>query len=101
MERIFAAINNDVIVNTFVGDENFVNLISSNYDDVIEITYLNPTPGVNWTIESDEYRPPKPYQSWIWNVSFWEPPLPQPETDGPWNWNEENLQWDQVVIPES
>lgn len=39
-------------------------------------------------------RPEKPYESWVWNESgYWEAPVPYPEDDKEYSWNEENQEW--------
>jgi hypothetical protein len=35
--------------------------------------------------------PPKPYESWVWDVWSWVPPVPKP--DGDYEWNEESGAW--------
>ena len=44
----------------------------------------------------DAFIPPKPYPSWVLNEEscFWQAPIPEPETGGPWNWNEDIQNWD-------
>lgn len=67
-ERIWAVIDNEVIANTIVADDTFADLIRPEHDDVIEITDLDPRPGVGWTVHPDGYRPPQPGQSWVWDA---------------------------------
>jgi hypothetical protein len=47
----------------------------------------------------DAFIPPKPFDSWILNeeTCWWEPPIPMPKTGGPWQWNEELEDWEQVL----
>lgn len=92
MERIWACIKENTIVNTIVADEDFISLIESEFDDLVEITNFDPIPGVNWTVYENGYRPPQPYLSWIWDGEFWQPPTPMPET-GLWIWDEDTLSW--------
>ena len=46
----------------------------------------------------DAFIPPKPYLSWILNENTytWEPPIPEPQNDKKYNWNELNQTWDEV-----
>ena len=92
MERIFAAIDDGVITNTFVGDEAFADLVRPDHDDVVEITDLDPCPGIAWTVHPDGYRPPSPYPSWLWQDGAWVAPTPCP-TEGSWRWDEDSLSW--------
>ena len=54
--------------------------------------------GYAYDAERDAFIAPKPYPSWVLNETTcdWEAPVARPET-GFWNWNEEELQWDEVV----
>jgi hypothetical protein len=67
VERIYAAIDGNTITNTFVGDDAFADLVRPDHDEVVEITDLSPFPGVAWTVDSDGYRPPTPFPSWVWD----------------------------------
>lgn len=98
MERIFAAIDNGVITNTFVADDSFVDLIRADHDDVVEVTNLSPQPGINWTVHPDGYRPPTPYPSWVWSGTAWEAPVPKP-SEGDWVWDEETSDWIPIPTP--
>jgi hypothetical protein len=54
--------------------------------------------GYAYDAERDAFIAPKPYPSWVLNETTcdWEAPVARPET-GFWVWNEEELQWDEVV----
>lgn len=58
--------------------------------------------GVGFTFDEtrNAFIPPKPFNSWILNEEscLWEAPIPMPENGGPWTWNEEILNWQEVVI---
>ena len=43
--------------------------------------------------------PEQPYPSWTWSDGEWTAPVPYPDGDGWYEWDEEALDW--VVIPES
>lgn len=43
-------------------------------------------------------RPPQPFPSWVWDGTDWQPPVPYPDGDGWYEWDEEALDW--VVITE-
>lgn len=59
--------------------------------------FRNTYPGVGYYYleDLDIFVPPKPFESWSLDFNNnWQAPIPEPETGGPWNWNEENLQWE-------
>lgn len=48
----------------------------------------------------DAFIPPKPYPSWILNVDtcLWESPIPYPNNDNNYVWNEEIGNWEQINL---
>lgn len=52
-------------------------------------------PGVGWTLESDGWRQPQPYPSWVWNATekWWEAPVPVPQDQQPYVWDEALVDW--------
>lgn len=101
MERIFAAIDSGIITNTFVGDDDFADLVRPDHDEVVEVTDLVPRPGVNWTVHPDGFRPPSPFASWVWEDGAWEASVPMPEDPGAWVWDEDAQDWINVAPPEA
>ena len=62
--------------------------------------FRNIYPGIGyWYLEDlDVFVKPKPFPSWsLDSTNNWESPIPMPETGGPWNWNEELEDWEQVL----
>lgn len=59
--------------------------------------------GVGYTYDStrDVYLAPKPFPSWTLNeeTTEWEAPVARP-TEGFWEWNEAEQQWDSLTLPE-
>jgi hypothetical protein len=57
-------------------------------------------PGVGFTFDGVGFAAPQPYASWTLNTNsyLWEAPTPMP-TDGIYEWNEENLAWEEVTLP--
>ena len=60
--------------------------------------------GIGYTYDStrDAFIPPQPFNSWTLNedTCLWESPVPYP-TDGKlYKWNEEILNWEEVIIEE-
>lgn len=54
-----------------------------------------PSPGWFYDNEIDGFIPPKPYSSWILNKEegWWYPPIPKPEDENKYIWNEESTSW--------
>jgi len=60
--------------------------------------------GIGYTYDStrDAFIPPQPFNSWALNedTCLWDSPVPYP-TDGKlYKWNEEILNWEEVIIEE-
>jgi hypothetical protein len=51
--------------------------------------------GYTYDVERDAFIPPKPYNSWLLNETtcFWDPPVPYPEDDKDYIWNENTTSW--------
>jgi len=56
--------------------------------------------GIGYTYDQqrDAFIPPKPFNSWILNETTckWESPIPYPQDDNSYKWNEQTLSWDIV-----
>lgn len=54
----------------------------------------------NYTYDStlDAFIPPKPYDSWVLNEETcrWDPPIPYPNDENQYSWNEETTSWDLI-----
>ena len=60
--------------------------------------------GIGYTYDAtkDAFIPPQPFNSWVLNedTCLWDSPVPYP-TDGKlYKWNEEILNWEEVIIEE-
>jgi len=53
--------------------------------------------------ERDAFISPKPYSSWTLNEEnlLWVPPIPMPTEGGPWVWDEEAGNWEEIPMPPS
>lgn len=52
--------------------------------------------GMTYDEERDAFISPKPHKSWILNedTCVWEAPIPYPNNNNMYKWNEENQSWD-------
>jgi hypothetical protein len=57
--------------------------------------------GIGYTYDEsrDAFIPPKPYPSWILNEGscLWESPIPHPDDEGFYEWDESTLTWNRVA----
>ncbi len=53
-------------------------------------------PGYTYNETLDAFIPPKPYESWVLNEieADWEAPIPKPDDENYYIWNEETLSWE-------
>lgn len=50
--------------------------------------------GIGWTwSEENGFRPPQPFPSWSWADGVWVPPVPYPQSDDFFLWDEEAKEW--------
>jgi hypothetical protein len=58
--------------------------------------------GIGFTYDEDRdaFIPPKPFESWVLDedTCLWEAPLPYPEDEGSYTWNEELFVWELVEV---
>ena len=54
--------------------------------------------GVGYTFDGVGFAAPKPYNSWSLNTQsyLWEAPIPKPDDENFYQWNEEDQTWDSV-----
>jgi hypothetical protein len=52
--------------------------------------------GFTYNQTEDIFITPQPYPSWTRDGSFWIPPIPYPNEDGRYSWNEENQEWELI-----
>ena len=101
MERIGVIIADGVVVNTILwADHTSDQLQQDGYKNFEEVTNLDPCPGIGWLWDATNgYRPPKPFESWVWSDGSWSAPKAMPKTGGPYAWNEETQTWDAIPTP--
>ena len=57
--------------------------------------------GIGYTFDGVGFATPQPFASWILNKKsyLWEAPTPMPADGKKYQWNEENLNWQEFVLP--
>lgn len=55
--------------------------------------------GFSYDEERDAFIPPKPFPSWVFDedACLWQAPIPMPEDDVHYHWNEDILNWEAGV----
>jgi hypothetical protein len=55
--------------------------------------------GFSYDPVRDAFIPPKPFDSWLLNedTCLWSAPVPMPDDDKLYNWNEATQSWDEVT----
>lgn len=70
--------------------------VRTSYNNSIRKNYA----GIGYTYDEsrDAFIPPKPFPSWTLNEETcrWDSPLPYPEDNNDYAWNEEAQSWDQI-----
>jgi len=107
----FAKIENNIVTNVIVIDNAFESegalFIAGTLGlegEWIQTSYSNNFrgnfAGVGYTYdrENDVFYPQQPFPSWVLNKSIWiwESPIPYPNGDDKFIWNEQTLSWDKI-----
>ena len=94
MKKYCAKIENGTVTNVIVCDnEKWAN-------DNLGGTWVATTErvGKGWTYnETEGFRLPQPYPSWVWNGTKWEAPKPYPNDGGDYVWDEEKESWEATL----
>ena len=68
--------------------------VQTSYNATIRKNYA----GIGFTYDAtrDAFISPKPYDSWLLDEKTcqWEPPIPMPQDENFYTWNEEQLNWE-------
>tara|TARA_R100001530_G_scaffold112865_1_gene79872 strand:+ start:161 stop:520 length:360 start_codon:yes stop_codon:yes gene_type:complete len=114
----FAKIENDLVTQVIVAEQDFINTmdgqwVQTSYNTRAGIHYAPNSndpdggvalrknyAGIGYTYDSDRdaFILPKPYDSWLLDeqTCTWEAPVPYPNDDNTYEWNEETQTWDLV-----
>lgn len=93
MHNKYAVISDNTIVNVILADSKEV-AESVTQLECIEYDEENPVDiGYFWSEEYSKYISPAPFASWTYNGERWEAPVPYPEDDELYLWNEESGSW--------
>ena len=107
----FAKIENGIVTQVIVAEQDFINKIDGEWVQTSYNTYGGQHPegrplrknyagiGFSYDSERDAFIPPKPFDSWLLNedTCLWEAPIPYPEDGKVYKWDEETINWIEVV----
>jgi hypothetical protein len=65
-------------------------------DDEVTVTFFAATGDDDQVEEQHTFvapKPAQPYPSWVWEDGYWQPPVPYPDDDAPYVWDEETQDW--------
>lgn len=112
----FAKVNNGIVVEVIVAEPEFFDTfvdsspgqwIQTSYNTYGGVHRLGGTPlrknyagiGYTYDAEKDAFIAPKPFPSWILNeeTCLWESPIPKPNDDKRYYWDEETKAWIEVA----
>ena len=96
-------ISNDVATTEQAGVD-FINKLYNTRDVWKQTSYNNNFRknyagiGFQYDQTRDAFIPPKPYNSWVLNEDTcrWKSPIPYPEDNKEYKWNEQTLSWDLI-----
>ena len=103
----FAKLENNVVTQVIVAEQNFINSgavgdsflwVQTSYNGNFRKNYA----GIGYTYDKsrDAFIPPKPFESWVLNedTCLWDAPMPMPDDDQMYMWNEETQAWDLIEV---
>ena len=115
----FAEVIDGIVRRVIVAEQDFIDSgavgipsrwVQTSYNTYGGVHKLGGTPlrknyaGVGYTYDEqrDAFIPPRPYQSWNLNedTCLWESPIPYPNDNKPYLWNETTGSWEEVVREE-
>jgi len=97
-------VSNDVAITEQAGIEFLRNLYKDKHLPIIQTSYNNNIRknfagiGFQYDQQRDAFIAPKPFSSWILNEDTcqWQSPIPYPNDENRYKWNEQNQSWDLV-----
>jgi hypothetical protein len=101
MEKTYAFVKDNVVVNTAIIDDTNVELMQHlkqelNLDYVVEATEKTQ---IGATYDGVLFWTHKPYESWIKGEIDWIAPLPKPSNDKQYEWDETTVSWVEIAKP--
>jgi len=106
----FAQVIDGIVKQVIVAEQDFINTlpdasnwVQTSYNTIAGVHVLGKTPfrgnyaGIGYIYDSknDVFYQPQPFPSWTISAPTWtwQPPIPMPETGGPYKWDESTKTW--------
>ena len=93
-----ANIENGIVTNIIITADNYEPETNGFW---VNFTRESGNINIGYTYALEEgFRPPKPYNSWIWNETgkYWEAPVPLPDEENIYEWNNDTESWKLMYI---
>ena len=112
----FAKVEDGFVVQVIVAEQDFINTLNGTWiqtsyntrgnvhyapnsntpDDGVALRKNFAGIGFTYDSEKDAFIPPSPFPSWILDeeTCLWNPPIPHPEDELVYVWNEDDLVWE-------
>jgi hypothetical protein len=113
----FAKVENNIVVQVIVAEQDVIDSglfgnplswIQTSYNTHGGVHILGGTPlrqnfaGIGYTYDTvrDAFIPPKPYPSWVLDeqTCLWEAPIPYPNDENSYIWDEPTFSWKEVIL---
>ena len=100
--KVIVIHNNELLVDGVESETKGIDFCESlyNHRDWVQTSYNGNIrynfagPGFLWDSENEAFYPPQPYPSWSLDENFkWQAPIPYPNDDNVYEWDEENGEW--------
>lgn len=98
--NIFAIIEGNRIKDIAIAESDEVLKIILPQKSIIKETEKTGIAWVGAEVIENRFMPMKPYSSWIFNSRLWkyEAPIPYPNPQKLYSWNESSKSWDEVIF---
>jgi hypothetical protein len=90
----FAVIEGTSVLNTLVADSLEV---AEQITGKTCIEFTDEPAEIGGTYENGTFKPKKPFPSWVFNDTQWEPPVAYPNDGKPYAWDEDSESWVKFV----
>lgn len=97
----FAIISNGFVENIAAAESQFILQALLPDKTIMQETELTKMAWIGAEVIDGKFKPPQPYASWSFDeTSFkWQSPIPKPNDEFMYYWDEDTLSWIEVTLP--